>query len=797
MGGVPYASAVVGESGVPKASSVCCEGTVVPDPYGDQALLTPAMTKGYEAVPDRERERLARYLEAVVAARSAPVHTAVAFNAVYFGYALGGDGYGGSPLRPDDFPVITFGESAPVLPVGAMVCVATGSDPLYAEIVYREGAHPEVSALGDVPAWVSGAPVGAEGPDQPGTGAAPRRRELLVPDLHAFGPALSLSPAQLHRLRTRRRWINEDGHVVVDVAYPSQEAARRDDLTAYADYLLTAAREQLLSPFVPVSLAELVGGTHEDGLRAGLLGLLHTVRGVLNSSETLRTWGQYAMTRSSLADCWRDTGPLGGDDLRSLAAAVEHAATPTRRRYGLTSPTTVYTAIGPRLRGLPGATETLRGVGYAAAVCRANLALADVVQRDSDQGLFENGSRVTLDDAFEGGGIWRSHHPGDAEAAGDPLIPAGRGWASTTHAPSEPDEGTEAEPDEDTEAEPVDLPLPDEDDLGPSELLRADAYEIVWRSPLRLAHLIGGWFPLHPQVARELHRSHGRRLTARLELDHFGDFGDLSGIGDRGDFGKEPSGNAAVQDVTAELDDDIGRLTGVSWPPDFFPGLTLELRWPRGGVVIRAATARLKEPVRVGDRVVGHCFDPRVLTREDAPGSDRHRDTAAGLGPRQLVMRTVRRCGLLTLDGHALLDRSALPGAVYGRRPARSQTAALEAAVAELLAERHLEPALGSRDAWGQPHFPARDAEPTIPLIGYRPAGCRVIRPWGGTEPPSGAGLRGVQFVPGHLRRLQPGRMPSEVQRAAFREHCRRLGKADGWELPYGYTFVTEHLRGR
>ncbi|MFF9400170.1 MULTISPECIES: hypothetical protein [unclassified Streptomyces] len=732
--------------------------------------MTSGMTKGYDAVPDEERDRLRRYLEAVVADRPAPVHTTVAFNAVYFGYDLGGDGYGGSPLCLDDFPVITFGECAPVLPVGAMVCVATGSDPLYAEIVHREGAHPEVGALGDVPAWVSGAPVGAKGPGRPGNDAAPRRRELLVPDLHAFGPALSLSPAQLHRLRTRRRWINEDGHVVVDVCYPSPEAARRDDLTAYADHLLTTAREQLLSPFVPVSLAGLVGGTHDDDLRAGLLGLLDTVRGVLNSSAVLRTWGHYAMTRASLADCWRDTGPLGGNDLRSLAAAVEHTATPARRRYGLTAPVTAYTAVGPRLRGFPGATELLRGVGYAAAVCRANVALADVVQGDSDQGLFGNGSRITLDDAFEGGGVWRSHYPGSAEAPGDPLAPAGCGWNSTLPAPPEPE----------AETDPVDLPLADDASLGPSELLRNDANEIVWRSPLRLAHLIDGWFPLHPYVARELRRSHNPFPTPRLEIDH---------------VGEALQGNEAVQKVTAELGDDSGRLTGVTWPRAFLPGLMLELRWPRGGTVVRLATTQLKEPVQVGDRVITHCHDPRVLTREDAPGSDRNGDSAVGLGPRQLVMRTVRRCGLLTLDGHALLDRSVLPSAVYGRRPGRPQAAVLESAVAELLAERLLEPALGSRDVWGQPHHPARDGQPTIPLIGYRPVRRRVIRPWGGTEP-VGQELGAVQFVPGHLRRLRPGCSPSAVQRAAFREHCRRLGKADGWELPYGYTFVTEHTRG-
>ncbi|MFJ2816833.1 hypothetical protein [Streptomyces sp. NPDC087294] len=731
--------------------------------------MTSAMTRGYDAVPHEDRDRLRRYLEAVIAHRRGPVHTAVAFNAVYFGYDLGGDGYGGSPLSPDDFPVITFGERAPALPVGAMVCVATGSEPLYAEIVYKEGAHPDVGALGDVPAWVSGAPAGAEGPGRPGSGAAPLRRELLVPDLHAFGPALSLSPAQLHRLRLRRRWINGDGHVVVDVRYPSRDSARCDDLTSYTNHLLTTARAQLLSPFVPVSLAELMGSTHDDDLRAGLRGLLDTVRGVLDSTETLRSWGHYAITRASLAACWRDAGPLGGDDLKTFVAAVEHAAVPVRRRYGLSSPVTVYTAVGPRLRGFPEATEALSGLGYATAVCRANVALADVVRRDSEQGLFENGCRIALDDAFEGGGVWRSHHPGDAETPTDPLTPAGRGWLSTTTTPPEPT----------AEAEPVDLPLADTAALGPGELLRSDEDEIVWRAPLRLAQLIDGWFPLHSHVVRELRRTHGRRPTIRLALDHSG----------------EPDGTEAVVDVTAELDDGTGRLTAVAWPHDFFPGLLLELRWPRGGTVIHLATAPLDEPVQVGGRVVGHCFDPCVLTREDAPGSDRHGDTAAGLDPRQLVLRTVRRCGLLTLDGHALLDRSGLPRAVYGRAPARSQAAALESAVVELLAERLLEPALGSRDVWSQPHYPARGGERTIPLIAYRPARPRVIRPWGGTGA-DGEGLRGVQFVPGHLRRLLPGRSPSEVQRAAFRQHCRRLGKADGWELPPGYTFVTEHTRG-
>ncbi|GAA2266610.1 hypothetical protein GCM10010232_68740 [Streptomyces amakusaensis] len=740
-------------------------------------MLTPAMAEGHETVPPGERERLLTYLEAVVAARRTPVHAAVAFNAVYFGYDLDGEGYGRSPLRLDDFPVVALGADVPALPVGAMMRVATGSDPFYAEIVYKEGAHPDVTPFGDVPAWVSGAPIGAEAAGRPGTDLSPRRRELLVPDPHAFGPGLSLSPARLHRLRTQRRWINEDGHVLVDARYPSRQAALRTDLTAYAEHLLTTARAQLLSPFVPVSLAELVGSTQEDALRTGLLRLLDTVRRVLLSSELLRTWGLYAITRDSLAACRRETGPLGGGDLRTLAAALERAATPARRRYGLTSPVTAYTAVGPRLRAFPGAGELLKGVGYAAAVCRANVTLADAVGRDSDRGLFASGARVTLDDAFEGGGVWRSHHPGDAEHPGeDPLTPAGRGWISTTATATATTTTTAPEP----APEPLDAPLPDDAELGPPRLLRADANEIVWRLPLRLTHLADGFLPLHPPMADDLRTTCGRRPAVRLELGH-------------------PSGTLgageAVQRTVAELGAGTGRLTGVAWPAGFFPGLLLQLHWPRGGRVIRAATIRLDRPVRVGDREIGHRYDPCVLTREDAPGSGRHGDTAAGLGPRALVLRTVRRCGLLTVDGHALLDRTGLPLAVYGRQPARTRSTALEAAVTELLAERLLEPAVGSRDLTGRPHFPARPGERTIPLIGYRPARIRLPRPWGGAGP-AAEPLRDVRYVPGHLRRLLPGCSPSDTQRTAFREHCRRLGKADGWELPDGYTFVTQHSRG-
>ncbi|KNB53626.1 hypothetical protein [Streptomyces caatingaensis] len=766
-------------------------------PHYDEPLLTPAMAGGYDAVPATELDRLRCYLEELVAARRAPVHVAVAFNAAYFGYDLTGEGYGAGALDLDAFPVVTFGETAPALPVGAMVHIATGSQPLYAEIVYKEGRHPATSALGDVPAWVSGAPVGASGPGLPNCDP-PTRRELLVPDPCAFGPGLSLSAVQLNRLRDHARWIDRHGHVLVDAVHLSREAAGVDELTAYADHLMTTARQQLFSPLLPAPLTELAGGQGEDLLHGTLLCLLDVVRHVLESSDALRMWGPYAMRLEDLAACWRDQGPLGGDDMGALASALRRAAQPVaKRRYGMLSPVTVYTAVGPRLYDFPGAEPLLTGTGYAMAVCRANVALADVLRGESENGLFDNGTRVTLDDAFEGGGVWRSCHPGGGEPTDDPLAAAGLGWrtaiqpAKVFEGPAAASAETEREPTSPTPAATgsattalVDGPL-DESGLAAGQLLRISDSEVAWKMPLRLSHIMDGFLPLRVVIADELRDLTRGKLPIRLELAH---------------PGGELDESEAVQDTLfdAEGPAEAGRLSGVEWPLDFFPGLELRLQWPRGGRVVRATTVPLEVPVMVDGRVIGHRYEAAILTRENAPGSTRSGDSAAGLTPCELVMRAVRRCGRLTPDGHALLDREGLPTVVHGPSPGASQVTALEAAIHELLAHGRLYAATGSRDAEGVPHYPARDDESRIPLIGYDPDPVPAARTGAARDLPGRATQQAapLHYVFGHLRRLRPGHTPSDQQRAAFREHCRRFGKADGWDLPRGYTFVTQYTRG-
>ncbi|WP_225447822.1 hypothetical protein [Streptacidiphilus sp. P02-A3a] len=618
-------------------------------PYLDDPLLTPAVAVGPDALTASEYDRLRRYLSALVGARRGPVHTAVAFNAVYFGYDLDGQGYGGSPLDPDAFPVVAFGECVPAVPVGAMVRIATGSQPLYAEVVYKEGRHCATGELGEVPGWVSGAPAGA-GPagTVPGPDASPVRRELLVPDVHAFGDALRLTDAQLGRLRFQQRWIDRNGHVVMDARYASPGAAEQDALSAYARYLLREARALLLSPAVPVSVLDLAGTDDDELLHGALVQLLRTIGSVLNSCEELRCWGAYAVDRRSLAATWQEDGPLGRGDMSRLATSLQLVGQDTgRRRHGMPTTTTVYTAIGPWLSTVTGAAPLLTGVDYAAAVCRANLAVADVVRGESKEGLFDNGTRVSLDDLIEGGGIWRSHRPGAEEAEGDPLTPSGLGWRAVSRAPAPP---VRPLPD----PRPVDAPLGAVSQAA--DLLQVSDSEIAWRLPLRLVHLMNGSLPLPPLLTDEL-RTALRRGGGhpRLELNH---------------QGGELDEDQRVQDVLPELDGSPARLSGIDWPLTFFPGIELLLQWPRGGRVVRATSRLLEAPVVVDGVEIRHRYSKEILTRDNAPGSSRSTDSPVGLDERDLVMRVVRRCGLLTVDGHALLDRSVLPGTVYGPPPA-------------------------------------------------------------------------------------------------------------------------------
>ncbi len=793
-------------------------------PFAQEPVLTPAMALGWEATAPADQERLARYLSALVAARRGPVHVNVAFNAAYFGYDLTDGGYVGGPLDLAAFPQVHFGQTTDALPVGAMVNIAAGEQPLFAEVVYKEGAHPALSDDGAVPAWLSGAPAGATGPGAADAApGGPVLTERLVADVDAFGQDFSTTSTRLQRLRQRGQWLDAAGHLLLDARYATRRDADLDESSFYAQYLLTRGRDQLLSAAAPLPLSTVLSDdAGEDQLAAALTGMFGTIADALASLPELRMWHGYAFTRASLAARLSDPGPLGGNDLSSLATGLARAAVPLRPGRWAPQRTITYTAVGPRLRTVRDATAGLIDVGYAVAVCHANAVIGDYARRETDEntGLLPDDVHLRLDDSWQGGGVWRAERPGSIYSDVDVLEPLGLGWAATMpdaapsaesqqrpgpgpesaeqQAPADeaPEAETEPEPESEPEvlqepelaplAEPGPLPEPEGDD--PDELTVTDS-QISWTHAMRLTHLLDGRLPLPDIIGTQMRDAGLAGIRLRLMLTHDG-------------FGLDPA--EETQAVAADL---FGspQLSGVEWPIDFFPGIVLTCTWGRGAGVVRATTTLLECPVTVDGRVIEHRYDPRILTRDDAPGQPRRggapgTGTATGtLSLAQRILRSVRRMGLLDPDGRAVLARAHLPAAVYGATDGAS-AAELDVAVDELLTADRLRLDVGSVDPRRRLRYPAEPGASTVPVVVYEPR--PVAGPPRAVAARQPAGALDVRFlrthaVAGHLRRIGDlGWEAGDEARAAYREDRIRFGLIGPADLPDGYTYVRPFSRG-
>ncbi|TVT60105.1 hypothetical protein FNH05_05030 [Amycolatopsis rhizosphaerae] len=752
------------------------------------------MALGWEATDEADRHRLARYLSAFVAARRSPVHVNVAFNAAYFGYDLTTGGYVGGPLDLSAFPRVRFGETTEALPVGAMVNIAAGDQPLFAEIVYKEGAHPSLSTDGAVPDWLSGAPAGATGPGAADSPGGPVLTERLVVDVDAFGQNFSLTRVRLDRLRQRGRWLNADGHLLLDAHYATRRDADLDETSFYARYLLTRGRDQLLSTAAPMPLTTVLSDeAGEEQLTGALNGILQTVADVLASLPELRMWRGYAFTRASLATRLADPGPLGGNDLSGLAAGMARTAVPLRRGRWTPERTITYTAVGPRLHSVRDAAPQLVGVGYATAVCHANAVLSDYARREADEttGLLTDDVHLRLDDPWQGGGIWRAEHPGSTYAHVDVTDPLGLGWLATlpTALPKELSAGPGDRADMGAPAPELEVIQPKlDDESGLHEFTVTDS-QVSWTQALRLTHLVDERLPLPDLIGTQMRDTGLSGVRLRLILSHDGYVLDSA---------------EATQAVDTEL---FGRpqLTGLAWPLRFFPGIVLTCTWARGAGVVRATTTLLEIPVTVGGLEIEHRYDPRILTRDAAPGQP-HRGGAGGertlgtLTLTQRVLRAVRCFGLLDPEGRAVLARAHLPTAVYGIVNPTTDTE-LDIAVAELLATGALRADVGSLDSNRRLYYPAEPGAPPVPLVIYEP------RPVEGSKhapsPNQDTSTLGARFlrtyeVAGHLRWLGDlGRTASDEARQAYRQDRARFRLVGPPELPDGYTYVRPFSRGR
>lgn len=739
-------------------------------PYTDEPLVTPAMTLGPDRVPEAEMQPLRRYLAALVAVRSTPVHINVAFNACYFGYDLT-TGYAGTTLDPNSFPTVTLGQTIDALPVGALVNVATGNDPIWAEVVYKEGAHPDLGENGSVPSWLSGAPAGATGPAQTENLEHPVLRERLVLDMDVFG--LAPSPTQLARLKRRGRWLNDDGHLLVDSRYTTAEQAELDDVAFYRHHLLGAGRDLLFSTTAPAPLPLMLiddaGPAQHD---AALAGLFDTVTAALCDLDSVRMWQSYAVTRAALSGRILGKDPLCADELASLVTSTARNALPDPRRRYDTSRRVTYTAIGRRLRCIDGCQPQLQGAAYVNTVVQSNMIFADCVRRDAEDGLLFGQVHLRLDDAWQGGGIWRAETPGSAHALVDPTQPRGLGWAETL-APPAP-----LPTDVDSDPEPEPGPEPEEE-VGDSDSddLEVTDSQISWTVPLRASHIDTGVLTLPVPAARAL-ISDGRDGTRmRLLLAHDGYELDILDT---------------QQVAFVELHQQPAMLTGVSWPMEFFPGIQLTVTWPRNTATLRITSTLLDMPATIdGELEIEHCYDPRIVTRDALDRSSGPAEATLA----QRIMKAVRRLGLVDADGIARLARDELPQTVYGSRTAQTEQA-LVPIVTQLLERGSLTTEAGSRCIDGTLSYPARPGEPAVELVCYIP---QVVT--GPLRPRRFQRLEAhfvsTHLVSGFLRRIDHlGYSASPQARAAYREYRARHGLAGPAELPEGWTFVRPHERG-
>lgn len=747
-------------------------------PYEDAPLLTALMTLGPGHADPAEEQALTDYLGQLVAQREAPVHVAVAFNAAFFGYDLAERTYVGGPLELDDFPQVTFGETTDALPVGAMVNVTAGAQPLYAEVVYKEGAHPDLGADGHVPAWLSGAPANATGPGHiDETLNEPILTERLVCDFDAFGQEFTVTRARLDAWRVRGKHVDTAGHLLLRSRYTSIDQAQLGDVAFYVEYLLGAVRDRLLSFAAPQPLlsmlTEAVGPEHID---ATVRGLLRSVAHALARAPGVRMWRSYAFSTESYVRRLANPGVLGGADLTGGARSLGRAPVARSTRFVPAGATVSYTAVAPRLGQVENASAQLSGTRYPLTVCHANTVIADYLADHAVDGVLPTGAGVLLDDDWQGGGVWRTEHPASLQPGMDVLAASGLGWASTLPQPH-----------------PEELAAGDHKDPDDEPPVIITDSQISWVVPVRLAHLIGGRSPLPQEVACLItcgSAQSGR--TVRLSLIHEGvelaaDEGTQDGVG-------------VCRSVT-----DAGarpQLAPLTWPLELLPAVKVTFVLPlsaggSAGSVITAFTTRLDVPVDVNGVVYDHEFDPRILTRDTAPGApDRRGQPLRPLRLADRIIRAVRTRGWLHDDGTAVLESGDLSVAVYGDTCPDAAADELFTALITLVGAGTLRIARLVRTPDGLRYPPVSGQMETVEVITWTPPGSAAASakslPPG--PPPALHGYIMTQDVRWFLRRIKG--TPSYEAEQAWADQLRRRHRPIR-PLPPGFTYVREHRRTR
>lgn len=578
-----------------------------------RGLFYPELTLGAEALSYARHKEIRDFFCELIHQRGFPLHVANLWNALYFSWDLEEQGYVAATVNLNRIPQRQMNERDFALPIGGFTRVLTPTKvgELWAEVVYKEWAHPEVGAE-----WMldrlSGAPAA---PEEFAGEPVAVARERLVLDLNAFGAGFNeITSKQYQRLLDRGRWLDEHGHLVMEAIY-SQEEADLEDLDHYAQYLLANHREGLLAFCFREEPSE-------EELRIALLRSLDAVREIASDCGDLACWrGKYFFDRSDFEQQCRDEGVdtiLGADDLNCIFKSLVR---PSRWRN------VVYNAIGPRilefLRRRGDFTEEeqaiVRGPAYTTAVCHANAYVRNRILAEAPDGLLPDNLHTAnlhlrLDDDRQAGGIWRCERVDGHTSLTlvPPTFPLGLGYSEVCPET----EFTEPELD----------PVPTSMQGFRVTLTKRD----INLGRLRLPERIVGTLGAHSEIQLRLR------------------------------YGEE------CDNQNVRFEPEARMLTDIAWPFDFFPGLILHCNVESGGAVVKARAKELTQPVTIEDFEIRYEFKERVYRRETSEQQLPKEEFKSAPTLNDLIHRAFRNRGRPTEDGARALMSTEIISAILG-----------------------------------------------------------------------------------------------------------------------------------
>ena len=709
-------------------------------------LFVPELVLGPGHLAAKDATRILAHLIAVAKVRTAPLHPAVAWNSLYFGYDSNLPGYDTAACGALNLPRVRAGERMNALPVGALIEFSSGAkvDHLeWAEVVYKEG-RPKAAVVDGVvkPEYSGWAALPGD------TGELENEadlQELLVLDFAPFGPLPANAASWLERVRKGGRlgYVDELGHIAIEAEYSPAVEARIDDVDYFCEWMVRNNAELLRRGELGSALDD---PDDNDALSEAMANSLHSIDQLMDSCDELGSWGGYWYLRADFDRMVADPDSPGGlSDAQYIMSRL--ARVPSDKRVVYRPLHDYIVVVGEPL---------LIYEGYARTVTYVNTMIGDLLAKNAPDGVLAfQGEHIhlRLDDRWSFGGIWRAERLSEDSTCSltdiDPTKPLGLGSLreeEDLHKPAVLDQDELVEVDTNVGA------------------IKASGQPFFWSTALRAVHRTDQRLWIHPDAALVP----GAANTVVLRLEHKGEIAD----------------DERVQ--RPRITPDGKWLTPVRFPLDFFDGIRLMCLAVPGGSVVWAATETLEPPEEIGDVTYPFEFERSIVdpTRPRRP-EPRLADQA---------LRAIDRHGEAGPDGSRWLATRDISRLVFGPEAAEVGEAAVKLALISV-------PDRAAEDSQGRwCHLrtrPGRSVRAPVGQIGgvFQGVSERLRKSFNDAA----VRHRREHRVVLHLRRLSVSEVANDARRAAYEELRNRAPNRANLPptLPDGYTYVVEHTRGR